>query len=162
MSSKTDPRTNLLVEILDQAFDKPAWHGANLRGSLRGLTVKQLLWRESTKRHNIWEIALHTTYWKYIIHRKLTGGKRGSFPRKPSDWPKLLATADKKAWKADLDLLIEYHELLKTAILDFAPSKLNSHAENSKYRNVRLIYGAASHDLYHAGQIQLLKRMQRG
>lgn len=162
MSSKTDPRTNLLVEILDQAFDKHAWHGANLRGSLRGLTVKQLLWRESTKRHNIWEIALHTAYWKYIIHRKLTGGKRGAFPRKPSDWPKLPAAADSKAWKADLDLLVEYHELLRKAVIDFPPSKLNSRATNSKYRYVQLIYGAASHDLYHAGQIQSLKRMQKG
>ena len=42
MASKTDLKTNLLIEILDQAFDKHAWHGTNLRGSLRGLTVKQL------------------------------------------------------------------------------------------------------------------------
>lgn len=162
MTKKSDASTNLLIELLDQAFDKPAWHGTNLRGSLRGLTVKQLLWRPSPKRHNIWEIALHTAYWKYIIHRKLTDGKRGEFPRKPSDWPKLPATTDTKSWKADFYLITEHHQLLRKAVIDFPASKLNSRATNSKYRNVQLIYGAASHDLYHAGQIQLLKRMQKG
>jgi len=34
------PRASVLIEILDQAFDKRAWHGTNLRGSLRGLKPK--------------------------------------------------------------------------------------------------------------------------
>ena len=158
---RLDSRIALLIEILDQAFEKQAWHGTNLRGSIRGLSVKQLLWRPSPKRHNIWEITLHAAYWKYAVHHRLTGGEKGSFPRSPSDWPRIPDRPDSKAWKLDLALLTEQHKLLRQAIIDFPASKLNSHPAKSKLRYVQLIYGVASHDLYHAGQIQLLKRMQK-
>ncbi len=158
---KTDPRIALLIEILDQAFDRQAWHGTNLRGSVRGLSVKQLLWRPSPKRHNIWEIILHTAYWKYAVHRRLTGGEKGSFPRSPSDWPRIPDRPDSKAWKLDLALLTDQHKLLRRAIIDFPPSKLNTPLPKSKAKYIQLVYGISSHDLYHAGQIQLLKRMQK-
>ncbi len=158
---KTDPRIALLIEILDQACDKQAWHGTNLRGSIRGLSVKQLLWRPSPKRHNIWENVLHTAYWKYAVWRRLTGGEKGSFPRSPSDWPRIPDRPDNKAWKLDLELLTDQHKLLRQAIIDFPPSKLYSALPKSKVKYIHLIYGISSHDLYHAGQIQLLKRMQK-
>lgn len=158
---KTDLRIALLIEILDQAFDKQAWHGTNLRGSVRGLSIKQLLWRPSPKRHNIWENVLHTAYWKYAVWRRLTGGEKGSFPRSPSDWPRIPDRLDSKAWKLDLALLTDQHKLLRQAIIDFPPSKLYSALPKSKAKYVHLIYGISSHDLYHAGQIQLLKRMQK-
>ena len=156
-----DGRIELLIEIYDQAFDKPAWHGPNLRGSIRGLTPKQLLSRPSPKRHNIWEIVLHTTYWKYALHRKLTGGKKGAFPHGRSNWPRLPEKPDQAAWKSDLKLLLELHRLLRDDILNLPPSALDNRAPNSKYSYARWIYGLASHDLYHAGQIQLLKRLQK-
>jgi hypothetical protein len=158
---KTDPRIGLLIEILDQAFEKQAWHGTNLRGSVRGLSIKQLLWRPSPKRHNIWENLLHTAYWKYAVHRRLTGGEKGSFPRSPSDWPRIPDRLYSKAWKLDLALLNDQHKLLRQAIIDFPPSKLYSPLPTSKVKYIHLIYGISSHDLYHAGQIQLLKRMQK-
>ncbi len=160
-NKKTDSRIALLTEILDQAFEKQAWHGTNLRGSLRGLSIKQLLWRPSPKRHNIWENVLHTAYWKYAVHRRLTGGEKGSFPRSPSDWPRIPDRPDSKAWKLDLALLTDQHKLLRQAIIDFPPSKLYSPPPKSKLKYIHLIYGISSHDLYHAGQIQLLKRMQK-
>ncbi len=158
---RLDSRIALLIEILDQAFEKQAWHGTNLRGSIRGLLVKQLLWRPSLKRHNIWENILHTAYWKYAVHRRLTGGEKGSFPRSPSDWPRIPDRPDSKAWKLDLALLTDQHKLLRQAIIDFPPSKLYSTLPKSKVKYIHLIYGISSHDLYHAGQIQLLKRMQK-
>ena len=157
-----NPRTSLLIEMFDQAFDKRAWHGTNLRGSLRGLVLKELLWRPSTKRHNIWELSLHTAYWKYAVYRRLVGAEKGSFPRSPSDWPRLPNSPNKSSWDNDLSLLLEQHGLLRQAIIDFPASKLDKSPPKSKLRYIELIYGAASHDLYHAGQIQLLKRMQRG
>ncbi len=61
----TDPQIRLLLRELDQAYDKKAWHGTTLRGSLRGLTVKEARWRPARGRHNIWELVLHAAYWKY-------------------------------------------------------------------------------------------------
>ena len=72
----------VILTVLDQAFDKKSWHGTNLRGSLRGVTHVQASWRPSPDRHNIWELTLHTAYWKYIVRRRLLGEPRGSFPLK--------------------------------------------------------------------------------
>src|SRR2546428_8378576 len=77
---------DLLFRILDDAYERKAWHGTNLRGSLRGVTAQEALWRPGPGRHNIWELAVHCAYWKYTVRRRLTGEKRGSFPRRGSNW----------------------------------------------------------------------------
>src|SRR5438874_523546 len=69
----------LLLDGLDEAFDRKSWHGTNLRGSVRGVAVKEALWRPGPGRHNIWELMLHAAYWKYVVRRRITGEKRGSF-----------------------------------------------------------------------------------
>ncbi|MGB6032577.1 MAG: DinB family protein, partial [Bacteroidota bacterium] len=78
--------TALLLDIIDEAFDRRSWHGTNLRGSIRGLSTGEAAWRARPGRHNIWEITVHAAYWKYTVYRRLTGGKRGSFPLPGSDW----------------------------------------------------------------------------
>ena len=76
----------ILLRMLDEAYDHRAWHGTNLRGSLRGLNARQAAWRPAPRRHNIWEEAVHTAYWKYAVWRRLTGEKRGSFALEGSNW----------------------------------------------------------------------------
>lgn len=159
--SKPTEQTKLLLEIYDQVYDHVAWHGTNLRGSLKGLKLQELLYRPQKKRHNIWEITLHCAYWKYVVLRRLVGGKKGDFPRKPSDFPKLPENPTFKDWKNDIALLEDYHQKLREAIKQFPESKLNKSPKNSKVSYIQTIYGISSHDLYHAGQIQLVKRMIR-
>jgi hypothetical protein len=59
-----DPLIELLLEIMDQAFDRKGWHGTTLRGALRGVTPAQALWRPGPDRHNVWELTVHAAYWK--------------------------------------------------------------------------------------------------
>ena len=66
-------QVGLLLGLIDEAFDKRAWHGTNLRGALRGIDARQASWRPGPGRHNIWELALHAAYWKYAVRRRLTG-----------------------------------------------------------------------------------------
>lgn len=156
-----DPRIDVLMQTYDQAFDKTAWHGTNLRGSLRGLKIPELLWRPDPKSHNIWEVALHCAYWKYVVWRRITGAKRGGFPRKPSDWPSLPTKQNTGAWNEDLALLDEWHAELREVLLQFNPARLNKKPTGSQVSFMKTLYGISSHDLYHAGQIQLIKRMYR-
>jgi len=156
-----NPKTDILIQTYDQGYDKTAWHGTNLRGSLRGLTLNELTWRPKPNRHNIWETAMHCAYWKYAVWRRITGAKIGAFPRKPSDWPNMPSKPDIKLWKGDLALLEDWHLKLRDEILNFPPSKLNSKPKDSKVSYIKTFYGISSHDLYHAGQVQLLKRLQR-
>jgi len=144
----------ILTDLLDEGFDAPGWHGPNLRGALRGLSAEEAARRPAPGRHCVWEIALHCAYWKYAVHRRLTGeGARGSFPRRPSNWPRLPGSPDAAAWKEDLALLDRTHAGLRAAVVAFPASRLGE--RRGKSTAGRLIYGIAAHDLYHAGQVRL-------
>jgi hypothetical protein len=81
-----DSTIDMLLDVINQGFDHQSWHGPNLRGSLRGATQQQALWRPNPQRHNIWEHALHAAYWKYTVRRRILNEKRGSFQVKGSNW----------------------------------------------------------------------------
>ena len=149
----------ILVTVIDQAFDQKSWHGTNLRGSLRGITAAEASWRPDPERHNIRELTLHAAYWKYVVRRRFTGEARGSFPLVGSDWFPRPADKTAKDWKLDVRLLVDTHRSMRAAILQLKPSDLNATPAGSTVCNFALISGVAAHDLYHAGQIQLLKRL---
>jgi len=150
-----------LLEALDQAYDHQSWHGTNLRGSLRGLAPAEASWRPQRGRHNIWEEVLHAAYWKYAVRQRLVGGKRDAFPLKGSNWFASPQKASAAEWKHAVRLLTETHRRLRDAVEEFPPSRLGQNLPGSKWRAFDYILGAAFHDIYHAGQIQLLKRLQR-
>lgn len=149
-----------LVQQLEESYHIQAWHGTNLRGSIRGLTLEEVCWRPSVKRHTIWEVVVHCAYWKYTVRRRLTGEKRGSFPLKGSNWFKRPAEKSHEAWKGDVRLLEEMHYLLVEEVKKLSVADLSKHPNGSKFTNLQTIQGIAMHDVYHAGQIQLLKRLQ--
>lgn len=146
---------SVLLANLDEAYQKKAWHGTNLRGSLRGVTAEEALWRPGAKRHNVWELTAHAAYWKYATRQRLRGGKRGSFALKGSNWFPSPARADEQAWRELVRLLDEEHRQLRQAVASLTPAELDDP------KRVRLVYGMAAHDLYHTGQIQIVKRLRR-
>jgi len=85
------------------------------------------------------------------VRRRLTRDVALAFPRAGSNWPALPPAPDARGWKRDVALLQEHHRRLRTVIARW----------RSRWTNAQHIYGIAAHDLYHAGQIQLLKRLQR-
>ena len=149
----------LLLRLLDESYEKKAWQGPNLRGSLRGVTAQTAAWRPAPGRHNIWELAVHSAYWKYAVCRLLTGEKRGAFAEKGSNWFERPSSPTERAWKADLALLDLHHRRLRKAGEKLAAAGLGRKLAGSKYKTDTLVYGVASHDVYHTGQIQMLKRL---
>lgn len=145
----------LLLAVLEEGYWKKAWHGPNLRQALKGVTAKEAAWRPAAGRHNIWEETLHAAYWKYDVRRILEGGKRGSFVLKGSNFfgrPEKGQSTEAE-WRADKEILETEHERLRDAV-----KKTLKRGANAKI--ARLIYGVAFHDIYHAGQIRLLRRLQ--
>lgn len=115
----------LLLTLLDQAYEQPTWHGPNLRNSLRGLTPTQALWRPAEGRHYIWEYALHCAYWKFMAMRHLKGDlSRGNFPRKPTNFPSVPEKPSARAWKEDLAFLHAIHLELRQAVSALKPPGL--------------------------------------
>jgi uncharacterized damage-inducible protein DinB len=149
----------LILDLIDRAFDKKAWHGPNIWGCIRRVDFATAAWRPATKRRNIWEIVVHAAYWKYVVRRRLLGEKRGSFPLKGSNWFERPVTLTAKAWAADVALLRESHRAMRAAIAALHDSDLRATPRSSKVSNLQLLGGIAAHDVYHAGQIHLLKRL---
>jgi hypothetical protein len=148
---KTD---DLVLALLEEGYSRKTWHGPNLRQSLKGVSARQAARRPAPGRHNIWELALHSAYWKYAVRRRIEGRKRGSFILKGSNFfvrPEE-GKATEAAWRADLALLEREHLALRGAIRSVLKSPRAK-------KLLRALYGVALHDIYHAGQIRLLRRL---
>jgi hypothetical protein len=144
----------LLLALIDEGYSRKTWHGPNLRQSLKGVSAKQAAWRPAPDRHNIWELTLHAAYWKYVVRRKIEGGKRGSFVLQGSNFfnrPEQ-GKATEAAWRADRALLEKEHHALVEAIRKILPTPRAK-------KLLPALYGIAFHDIYHAGQIRLLRRL---
>ena len=153
------PQLSVLLRLLDQAFNRKGWHGTTLRGALRGVTSEAALWRPAPGRHNIWELTVHAAYWKYVVRRRVTGDKAGSFPRGPSNWPEVPRVADPQAWKSDIRLLEAEHASLLEIVSQLRAPDLERRSPKGTWTFAEEIQGVAAHDLYHTGQIQLIKRL---
>ena len=141
----------VLLAAFDEAYDRKGWHGTGLRGAVRA--VEDPFWRPGPGRHNVWELTVHAAYWKYAVRRRLLGGiKRGSFALKGSNW---ISSSTSSSWPDVVALLDEEHRALREAIASLKPAALRDR------KTVRMVYGVTAHDLYHAGQIQLVKRLQK-
>jgi hypothetical protein len=144
-----------VLALLDEAYEKKTWHGPNLKQSLKGVAAEQAAWRPGPGRHNIWEVALHAAYWKYAVRRRIEGGKCGSFVLKGSNF---FARPEKDemteaAWDVDKKLLEREHRALREAVAKVLRTPRAA-------RLLPQLYGIAFHDIYHAGQIRLLRRLE--
>lgn len=162
MAETIKPEIQFLIDLLDRAYNRKSWHGTNLRGSLRGLSVDELIWRPDRNRHNIWEITIHCAYWKYVVLRRIKKLEKGGFPRSPSDWPVIPPITNLKNWRLDVAILNKYHNELKETVTQLSPGYLQNNPPKGEFTFTQLVQGVASHDLYHAGQIQLIKKLQIG
>jgi len=149
ISSAHEIELGLLLEVIDHAFDKASWHGPNLSGAVRGVDVA-LASKRLPGRKSIWEQVLHAAYWKQRVINKLA--TPGRLPRKGSNWPPVPAELDAKAWRADVALLYDVHRQLRASIAALPEGRLDA-------KTRRLIHGVAFHDIYHAGQIRLLRKI---
>jgi len=157
-----DRRVRLLVQVLEGAFTARGWQGATLSGAIRGLGPREALWRPGPGRHNVWELTLHAAFWKHIVRLRIEG-RPGSerFPRAGRNFPRLPERCDGKAWRADVALLRREHKLLTRTVRRLPASRLDARVGKSRWSVAEVVFGLAAHDLYHTGQIQLLKALRR-
>ena len=152
--------TERLLALLREAYYAKAWHGTTLKGALRGVRAAQAAWRPTPGRKNIAEQVLHCAFWKSNVFRRISDSER-SWPLKGTNWITVGDDLDEKAWKAHRALLDAQHEALCAAVATLAPARLDQIPPGGATSCYRLIQGAALHDLYHTGQIQILKRELR-
>lgn len=167
----TDRRIEEALRHIHPPTGFKPWHGgASVLGSLRGVSPETAAWKPYPDRHSIWELALHIAYWNYAVWRRLTASDEGGFPRSPSNWPAVpepavanpAGSAAREAWDQDRRLVKEWHHRLVAALEAFDPAGLDEPAgEGAKTSCADLVTGVLLHDTYHAGQIQIMKRLAR-
>ncbi len=146
-----------LLDLLDEAYDRRSWHGTNLRGSLKRVEPTQATWRPGPGRHNVWELVVHAAYWKYVVRKRISGGARGGFPLAGSNFFPRDGAFDPARWDADLAVLADQHRQLRAVVASLGEADLSRSVGGKPL--AWTVHGGAAHDLYHAGQIQLLKTL---
>ena len=141
---------NSMTKLLDLAFDKQSWHGANLMSAIRGVHARQAR-RSISGRKTIWEQVLHAAYWKNVVITKISG--QSAWERKGSNWVKMPPPGNQKQWKEDVEMIRRLQRRLREVVAKRG-GKLSE-------KEFWLVQGAAFHDIYHAGQIKLLRRMMK-
>ena len=154
--------TRTALELIRLTLDPPrgrAWHGGPTpSGAVRGVPADLAHWRPAPGRKSIWELTLHIAYWKYAVRRNLEPQPIPRFPRTPANWPAAPGRPDPSQWEADRRLLVEEHARFSEAVARFDPARLRRRPA-PKRNYGQLIIGVLAHDAYHAGQIQMLKRL---
>ncbi len=159
-------RKEHLLALVEEGFQKAAWHGPNLRSALRGVSAAEAAWRPGKGRHNIWELTVHAAFWKYAVAKRLTGSKEHEFPEKGTNWfardEGMSKGEAEKKWKRDLALLGKTHKELRAAIGGLKEQELDRRCRGSRQMAMQNMVGIAMHDVYHAGQIQVLRKLYAG
>ncbi len=157
--TKTVPEgltASVLVRTLEEGYGPGAWHGPDLRAALEDVTNELAFWRPAQERHSIAEIALHHAYHLHNVRSKLTGETASPFLVAGDDWFALPTAAD-LSW-AQIQALVESnHGRVTDAVRAIGSGKARSPLAPDE--QFELVLGITSHAIYHAGQIQLLKRL---
>jgi uncharacterized damage-inducible protein DinB len=148
-----------IADQLRRAFDGDAWHGDSLFEILKGVTAAQAAARPIASAHSIWELVLHIAAWDGAARRRL-----GGVALELSDAENFPPVTDvsEAAWRAVLEEVRRVHEKLVEAVAALPDSRLYEMVpgkQGAHYNFYYMLHGVAQHELYHAGQIALLKKM---
>jgi len=144
---------------LKLAFEGGAWHGPGVLETLEGVTAKQAAAHPVTGAHSIWELVVHIAAWEGACRRRLEGDRAELSTEE--DWPPVIET-DEGAWAITKDSLIEGHHKLRESIAFLTEARLDEPILQNMPSVYVTIHGVIQHDLYHAGQIAILKKAAFG
>jgi len=133
-----------------------AWYGPSWKQTLEGVTFKDALNRPVAQGHSIGEIVLHTITWHEVATQRLSGGTPPQ-PTAEEDWRKA-AFSSEKDWHAAVDQLFATGAALADAIAALPDTRLDEQRPNNAGTWYNLACGMLQHDLYHLGQVGLLKK----
>jgi uncharacterized damage-inducible protein DinB len=149
-----------IERILDQfkrAYEGNAWHGPSVREVLAGVTAAEAHARPLANAHSIGELVHHIAVWEGAARRRLEGDRAAIDISSPEDWPPADDTSE-AAWEQAKAALDRGHEALREAIAQVPEARLDEPILEGLSTVYVTVHGAIQHDLYHAGQIAMLKK----
>jgi DinB family protein len=154
-----DTLDTICARVLTEGYGSGAWHGPDLKAALADVNDDLAFWRPGEGRHNIAEIALHHAFCARGVTAKITGADPGPFVLEGDDWFDA-PDASRLSWAAIQDVVAREHKRLTAADADVAGRRAASPL--SPAERLDLVLGITCHAVYHAGQVQLIKKLRHG
>lgn len=145
-----------IADQLRRAFDGSAWHGPALLELLEDVDACAAAARPLPNVHSIWELVLHIAVWDSAALRRLGGAK--CQPTGLKNFP-LVPTPTEAAWRKAVTRTKGTHDALVKTVARLPDSRLGDRVPGKRYDFYHMLHGIAQHELYHAGQIAILKKV---
>ena len=150
--------TARIADQLRRAFRGEAWHGDSLFEILNRVTAAQAAARPIPHAHTIWELVLHIAAWDSAVRRRLAGESLELSDEQ--NFPPVKDTSE-SAWRKTLEHVRRVHDELVQAVSETPDTRLTEQVpgkQGAHYNFYYMLHGVVQHELYHAGQIALLKK----
>lgn len=151
------PENRRVAGQIGRSFSGTAWHGPSVMETLAGVNAAKALRHAGPEVHSIWELVRHITSWQQASLTTIQGGPYPSMSEE-EDWPPVNETSE-AAWQADLDHMKQVSAALVAACREFPEEKLDDLVPGKEFNYYYLLHGLAQHNIYHAGQIAMLKKL---
>jgi uncharacterized damage-inducible protein DinB len=152
--------TARLADQIRRAFEGEAWHGDSLLEILAGVSAKTAAAHPIPNAHSIWELLLHIQAWDDVTIRR--AGGTAVQPAGEKNFPPVRDTSE-AAWQQAVAGVRKTHEELVRTVAAFPDARLDEQVpgKSQDYYNFYYLFsGIVQHELYHAGQIALLKKFK--
>ncbi|QHT68198.1 DinB family protein [Rhodocytophaga rosea] len=146
-----------ISHLLHETYEGSPWHGQPVKQVLQGINAQQAALRILSDTHTMWEIVRHMTAWRNFAFQKIEGDRSFDILNAEQDWP-FIDVADESNWQEDLQALENSQQQLLQAINTMEDKGLEDIVNGRQYTFYILLHGIIQHDLYHTGQIALLKK----
>jgi hypothetical protein len=155
-TTKVDP--GVLARVAREGYGPGAWHGPDLKAALADVTSDQAFRRPAAGRHNIAEIALHHAYFVRSVRAQLAGVDPEPFVLDGDEWFEL-SDESRLTWSQILDVVDSQQRQLTETIVDSGTGRARPSADVEPFD---IVLGITCHAVYHAGQVQLVKKLIEG
>jgi hypothetical protein len=142
--------------VLQEGYGSDAWHGPSLKAALADVSPALAFWRPAAGRHNIAEIAIHHAYYAHSVRGRLSETPPEPFVVEGEDWFQLSGSSG-LSWK-DVVMAVEtQQQRLATLVADIEAGRARTPLSDTE--RFTLVLGITCHAVYHAGQVQLIKKL---
>ncbi len=145
-----------ILDQLNAAYGGEAWHGPGLRQLLEDVSEDDARAEAVAGAHSIFEIVAHVGAWMDVVSERLAGTPRELTTEE--DWRDITSMP----WAEALEELDRAQSRVCDAVARLTTDDLDRTVAGKNYSTYVLVHGVIQHNLYHAGQIALLKKSRTG
>jgi uncharacterized damage-inducible protein DinB len=153
--SKPHSESARIADQLKRAFYGSAWHGPALMELLKDVNAQTAAAKPLPDVHSIWELVLHIAAWDGAASRRLEG--HTARLKDLENFPPLPEPTE-TAWREAVTTVKATHDVLTATVASMPAARLRDRCPGKPYDLYHLLHGVVQHELYHAGQIAILKK----